>query len=238
MKVEFVYEKTCPNIAPAREQLALAFGELGMAPDWQEWEVSDPRAPAYIHGYGSPTILINGADVLGAKPNSDDMSCRIYPDSPALNQGVPAVFDLVKAMQAASRTGATSKTLFGLNLGILPMLGIALLPKIFCPACWPAYAGLLSSLGLGFFDYTPYMLPMMAIFIAVALVALAWRASRRRGYAPFLLGLFASVILLVSKFYFDNDPAMWTGLALLVTASLWNTWPQRVRGSNCVACQV
>lgn len=238
MKVEFIYEKTCPNIAPAREQLALAFGELGMAPDWQEWEVSDPRAPAHVHGYGSPTILINGVDVLGARPDSDDMSCRIYPDSPALNQGVPAVSTLLKALQAASLIGATPKTFFGLNLGILPAVGMALLPKIFCPACWPAYAGLLSSLGLGFFDYTPYMLPTMVIFIAVALFALAWRAPRRRGYAPFMLGLFASAILIVSKFYFDNDPAMWTGLALLVTASLWNTWPQHEAGRQCAGCQV
>jgi len=32
----------------------------------------------------------------------------------------------------------------------LPGIGAALLPNATCPACWPVYAGILSSLGLGF----------------------------------------------------------------------------------------
>jgi hypothetical protein len=31
-----------------------------------------------------------------------------------------------------------------------PGIGVPLLPKLMCPLCWPAYAGLLSTLGLGF----------------------------------------------------------------------------------------
>jgi len=30
----------------------------------------------------------------------------------------------------------------------LPGIGAALLPNATCPACWPVYAGILSSLGL------------------------------------------------------------------------------------------
>ena len=29
----------------------------------------------------------------------------------------------------------------------LPGVGISLLPKLMCPACWPAYAGIVSALG-------------------------------------------------------------------------------------------
>lgn len=241
MKVEFIYEKTCPNIAPTREQLAHAFGQLGMAPTWQEWEVHQADTPAHIHGYGSPTILIDGIDLLDAQPVSDDMSCRIYPDSPAANHGVPSLELLMTKLRASagivsSPSGKKAKSLFGFNLSLLPTIGVALLPKLFCPACWPAYAGLLSSMGLGFFDYTPYMQPIMLGFIAIALTGLFYRASRRRGYGPFLLGVVASGLLMYSKFYIDNDPLMWVSLVLLVMASLWNTWPKTQTGGVCTTC--
>ncbi len=238
MKVEFIYEKTCPNIEPTREQLVAAFDRLKLVPTWQEWEVSDSKAPDYVHGYGSPTILINGVDLLGALPNSDDMSCRIYPNSPSPNNGVPAIETIVAALQTPTGAGVTGKKFFGLNLSMLPTIGIALLPKLFCPACWPAYAGLLSSLGLGFFDYTPYMLPTMLLFVVIALSALWYRAAQRRGYGPFYLGAGASGVLLLSKFHFDNDPLMWLGLVMLISASLWNTWPKKLAHGACPACQV
>lgn len=112
------------------------------------------------------------------------------------------------------------------NAAMLPAIGVALLPKLTCPACWPAYAGLLGSLGVGFVDYTPYLLPLTMVFLIIALGALMFRAKQRRGYRPFYLGLSASITLLIGKFYFDSDITMYTGLALLVGASLWNTWPK------------
>ncbi len=42
----------------------------------------------------------------------------------------------------------------------LPSVGVSILPKLACPACWPAYAGLLSSVGLGFLISTVYLLPL------------------------------------------------------------------------------
>lgn len=33
---------------------------------------------------------------------------------------------------------------------VAPGIGVSLLPKLICPLCWPAYAGLLSALGLSF----------------------------------------------------------------------------------------
>ena len=35
LRVELVYEKTCPNIEAARAQLTRAFAEAGMPPHWQ-----------------------------------------------------------------------------------------------------------------------------------------------------------------------------------------------------------
>ena len=74
----------------------------------------------------------------------------------------------------------------------LPGVGASLLPKVACPLCWPAYAGLLSSVGLGFLISAAYLLPLTAGFLLLALAAMAFRASNRHGYSPFLLGLVAA----------------------------------------------
>jgi len=99
MQVELIYEQTCPNIESARVQLRRAFDQLGIPPRWQEWEVSATDAPAHIHGYGSPTILVNGHDVSGNPGEGDDMCCRVYDHDESDNKGVPALNDIVRALQ-------------------------------------------------------------------------------------------------------------------------------------------
>ncbi len=239
MQIELVYEQTCPNIEAARAQLLRAFAEAGITPCWQEWEVSSPEAPSHVHGYGSPTILVNGRDVSGDMADGDDYCCRIYSHGEHTNKGVPPVAGIVQALKSTQHTPPTKNYAFRwqLNGAMLPTVGVAFLPKLACPACWPAYAGLLSSLGIGFFDYTPYLLPLTAVFLLIAVAALAYRAKHRRGYKPFLVGLLADVILLIGKFHYDSDVAMYVGLALLVLASLWNTWPKpQPAGTPCPAC--
>ena len=117
----------------------------------------------------------------------------------------------------------------------MPGIGAALLPKVACPACWPAYAGFLGSLGLPFLMETAWLLPLTAVFLVIAVGVLAFRARRRRGYRPFLLGLLAAAFVMIGKFGLESDPAMYVGLALLVSASLWNSWP-KPRPQPCAAC--
>lgn len=239
MRIELVYEKTCPNIEAARRQLLQAFAAVGITPRWQEWEVSRPETPAHVHGYGSPTILVDGRDVSGNMPEGNDYCCRVYSHEEHTNKGVPAVDDIVDAFKSAQRPPERKQPVsrWRLNGTLLPAVGVAFLPKLACPACWPAYAGLLSSLGIGFFDYTPFLLPLTAVFLLIAVAALAYRARQRHGYKPFLMGLLAGAILLIGKFQFDSDAAMYTGLFLLVAASLWNTWPRsQSSGPACPAC--
>ena len=108
------------------------------------------------------------------------------------------------------------------SLAVLPGIGVSLLPKLACPLCWPAYAGLASALGLGFLISAKYLLPLTIAFLAIAAVVLGFRASRRRGYGPFWLGLVAAAVILTDKFYFDAAPAVYTGVGLLIAASVWN----------------
>lgn len=134
-----------------------------------------------------------------------------------------------------SEPSSGKKVRFVLNSAMLPAIGVALLPKLFCPACWPAYAGLFSSLGIGFVNYTPWLLPLTITFVLIALSTLLWRASQRQGYKPFLLGLVASLVLVIGKFAYSSDIAMYAGLVLLVTASVWNTLPGKA-DAKCGKC--
>src|SRR5258707_11756542 len=111
------------------------------------------------------------------------------------------------------------------SLLALPGVGVPMLPKLACPACWPAYAGLLSSVGLGFFISTVYLLPLTVVFLVVALTALVFRANKRRGYGPFVLGLVAGSAVLLGSFVLELNLIVYSALGLLVIASLWNGWP-------------
>jgi hypothetical protein len=121
------------------------------------------------------------------------------------------------------------------SLMTIPGVGVSLLPKLACPLCWPVYAGLLSSLGLGFLISARYLLPVTAVFLLVAVGSLAFRANRRHGHGPFALGLFAAVGVLLGKFLWESNPAMYAAVAVLVIASVWNAWPHRAAVPDCCA---
>lgn len=55
---------------------------------------------------------------------------------------------------------------------ILPSVGVSLLPKLTCPLCWPAYAGLLTTPGLGFLISARYLLAVTAAFLLLSIAAL------------------------------------------------------------------
>ena len=122
------------------------------------------------------------------------------------------------------------------SVAMLPGIGVSLLPKLICPMCWPAYAGIVSALGLGFLISTKYLLPLTFIFLALTTAALGFRASQRRGYGPLLLGVIAAAMILAGKFYFEVTQPVYPGVGLLIAASIWNGWPRRAipACSECV----
>jgi len=233
-QIEFLYDRDCPNVDDARRELRLALERVGLASDWIEWERNDPNSPAHARQFGSPTVLVDGRDVAGEPPAEDAPSCRIYTHTRGRNRGVPDAGLIAAALwqldpDSARRNATPTRS----NLvALLPAIGTALLPKLTCPACWPAYAGLLSAMGLGFVDYSPWLLPATVLFLVVTLAGLAWRP--RRGYAPLALGLLAAALMLGGKFGFESEAATYAGVALLVAASAWNGWP--ARRSVCANC--
>src|SRR5713226_6448109 len=111
-----------------------------------------------------------------------------------------------------------------------------MLPKLACPACWPAYAGLLTSLGLGFLVSAAYLLPLTVAFLFLTLGAMVFRARERHGYRPFLLGVVAASGVLIAKFVWESSPTIYGSVGLLVMASLWNTWPHRDKSNQEATC--
>jgi hypothetical protein len=233
--VDLIYASDCPNVSLARTNLLLAFARAGVPPKWSEHGVGDREAPPHTRGYGSPTILVDGRDVAGSRAQAEDC-CRVY-EGTAGPVHAPPVEQIAAALTKASSATMSSSARAGWrsSLATLPGIGLALLPKVACPACWPAYAGALTSLGLGFLLDVRWLFPLTTAFVLIAVAALGFRAHRRRGFGPFFVGVVASAVVLGGKFEFESDVAMYAGLALLVGASIWNTWPRRATPA-CPAC--
>lgn len=233
--VELIYDTDCPNIEAAREQLRQAFQAVGQAASWQEWDRGDPASPAHARRFGSPTVLVDGQDVAGASPSDDADCCRVYQSAQGGFEGVPPLEAIALALRNGAADGGAARG-WQSWLIVLPAIGVAMLPKLACPACWPAYAGLLSSVGLGFLIETAYLLPLTVAFLVVAVGAQGIRARSRHGYGPFFAGLSAAAIVVAGKFLFYSDTAMYGGIVLLIGASVWNTWPKRRMSPSCPEC--
>jgi hypothetical protein len=118
----------------------------------------------------------------------------------------------------------------------LPGIGVSLLPSLACPLCWPAYAALASSLGLGFFASSTYLLPLTGALLAIAVVGLALQA-KTNGYGPLMLGLLSAAVILPGKFMVASSSMTYAGVALLVIASAWSLAPKRSAASGaCTTC--
>lgn len=240
VRIELIYDRDCPNVVEARTQLLRAFAQAGVRAEWVEWERSTPGSPAYARNYGSPTILIGGQDVAPMSSTEGSACCRVYSESAGGFRPVPSEELLVSRLRSLSgeedaskgtKRGAWWSGATGLIAG-----GVAVLPVLTCPLCWPAYAGLLSSLGLGFLIYSKYLLPVVALVLTLSLGSLAFRARQRRGYGPFVLGLVAAAVILSGKFAWESEWSLYSGISLLVAASVWNSWPLRAREQPCPVC--
>ena len=66
------------------------------------------EAPAYVHGFGSPTLLVNGLDVAEQTSAHGNACCRLYADPSGALRGAPSVEQIVAALQARPITQTNS----------------------------------------------------------------------------------------------------------------------------------
>ena len=121
------------------------------------------------------------------------------------------------------------------KLGLLAIPGavVAALPILACALCWPAYAALISSLGVGFLGSSTYLLPLTGVLLAVALVGLGWQI-KSKGRWPFIVGLVSVAMIIPGKFFLGSQLITYGGVALLVLASGWSVVPQR--SADSIVC--
>ena len=223
MTVELIYDGDCPNVVDTRANILRAFSETHLSARWTEWDAASPDSPGRVRAFGSPTVLIDGRDITGIVPTGSGC-CRLYIGPDGRQTGTPPV-EMIR--RALLKSGEARRTGLTRSLAVLPGIGVALLPKLTCPLCWPAYAGILSTLGLSFLLSANHLLTITALFLTLSVGSLAFRARGRHGYGPALIGIAASAAALHGKFQFNSTTTVYGGLALLATASIWNGWPRK-----------
>jgi hypothetical protein len=95
MKIQLLHFEGCPNVDAARAALRQALAAEKLDAPVEEIDVEGADAPEWARGWGSPTILIEGQDVLG-QTQSGSSCCRLYAD------GAPSV-EAIRARIAISR---------------------------------------------------------------------------------------------------------------------------------------
>ncbi len=236
MNVELIYDADCPNAEKTRSLLIKAFTQTGVSARWREWERSAPESPEYVRFYGSPTILVDGKDIAGVAPNAGIRVCRVYKSEQGNLSRTPPLEAICSALRRASSSNSTAETRWKAMVASFPAIGTALLPKLACPLCFPAYAAVLSALGLEFVNYTPYLLPLMVVFLALAIVVLALQTRQTGNTIPLLLGIAASIVVLIGKFGLEIDWLTTVGIVLLVVAVFLGSRTKSTTVAPCPAC--
>jgi hypothetical protein len=103
-EITLIYDADCPNAAEARTLLRKALERVGREPRWIEYDRAAPGVSERLLGYGSPTILVDGADVVGETGEAAAACCRVYADERGV-RGVPKVEEIVDAIV---RSGASA----------------------------------------------------------------------------------------------------------------------------------
>ncbi len=164
-KIEIVYEPTCPNYRFTESKVRKVAKRMGVKVEIVLINRDASSTPPDFANLPSPSVLVNGVDL---EPNaSKGAGCRIYQSTEGKITGSPPESLIEKGLESLETHHRSGTLPF---LSVLPAFGAALLPALGCPLCWPLYAALTASLGIGFINYTPYL---PGILIGTLLVALA-----------------------------------------------------------------
>jgi len=91
VRITLIYFKGCPNVEEARKNVREFLGESSITDKtWDEVDTLDPLCPSKWRGFASPTVLINGYDVVSGSTTSDGSgACSLAgaPDVKTLREG-------------------------------------------------------------------------------------------------------------------------------------------------------
>ena len=105
MKVEVLYVAACPSHPAAVKLIKSILAAQGVVTEIHEVLVRDEEMASELRFLGSPTIRINGRDVVGESqiPQSFALTCRLYAGSKHV--GLPPEEMIHQAVTEARRGG-------------------------------------------------------------------------------------------------------------------------------------
>jgi len=99
MKIEILYFKDCPNQEAADIRIRMVLAELGQVCEVVLVEVPDDATAERLRFPGSPTIRVDGKDVVPEETTGlYGLSCRVY-STPSGVSGVPEIEAIRRAVQ-------------------------------------------------------------------------------------------------------------------------------------------
>ena len=107
-RVEMLWWPGCPSHDRALADLRAAVGELGLDPDAVQVVRIDSEEDAAREGFpGSPTIRVDGEDVLPVAEQPAGLTCRLYTLRDGRASPTPDPADLREALAAVIREEVT-----------------------------------------------------------------------------------------------------------------------------------
>lgn len=95
-----VYFEGCPSWQEAGRRMRLALEQAGKVDVAIAFVAVATQAEAAAAGFrGSPTILVDGADLFPGMPEPSGLSCRVYATAGGV-AGVPGLVDLTAALES------------------------------------------------------------------------------------------------------------------------------------------
>jgi hypothetical protein len=107
---------------------------------------------------------------------------------------------------------------------MLGAIGLALLPK--CPLRLAAWFGMAAAAGAGSWLTGARGFVLGGVLLAAAMPPVAVRGWRARDARPLLVGLAGAAALLGGR-YGRETLLAWSGVALILAASMWSARPRR-----------
>lgn len=104
---------------------------------------------------------------------------------------------------------------------------------------YPLYGAAATAAAYALHRLTEYQWTLIVLATAVVLnlLALAWRASRWRGFEPVRFGLVGAILISLGALADGAEDMIPIGVTALIVVSLWTAWPPKNPGENPPCCQ-
>jgi len=94
IKVEFQYFDGCPNSDLMMERVKDAIAKVDTQVEFHTILINTPEKAKKYNFRGSPTVLINGIDLVGLpEPTVGNLACRYY------SNGIPSVESIINSIK-------------------------------------------------------------------------------------------------------------------------------------------